>query len=97
MAGPLLDQLSLRSRLAGRALVRQIWAQLFFLRCQSAPGQLRLLIPARVRMSPFGGTAGVGRTSFTIHGTRLSLRSPFQCPVMARCPERCGEKQASLF
>src|SRR5262245_36899528 len=69
----MLDRFSIRSRPTGWPLMRQTWAKLLFLHWPISPDQLRPLIPARLLIDTFEGTAWIGLIPFTMWG----IRPPF--------------------
>jgi len=69
----MIDRLSMRSRPPGWSLMYQTWAKLLFLHWPISPGQLRPLIPARLLIDTFKGTAWIGLIPFTMWG----IRPPF--------------------
>ena len=68
-----VDRLSIRSRPSGSPLVRQTWDKLLFLHWPIPAEQLRPLIPSRLAIDTFDGTAWIGVIPFTFWGTRPPL------------------------
>jgi len=67
------DRLSLRARPTGWPLMYQTWDKLLFLHWPVPPEQLRPLVPARLALDTFEGSAWVGLTPFTMWGIRPTL------------------------
>ena len=66
----MIDRLSIRSRPAGRPLLHQTWDKLLFLHWPLPLERLRPLVPARVTIDTFAGSAWIGLTPFTMWGIR---------------------------
>ena len=69
----MIDRLSIRCRPARRPLLYQTWAQLLFLHWPISPERLRSLIPSRLLIDTFAGSAWIGVTPFTLWGIRPSF------------------------
>jgi uncharacterized protein YqjF (DUF2071 family) len=68
-----VDRLSIRSRPPGRPLMYQTWDKLLFLHWPMPAERLRPLVPERLQVDTWDGTAWIGVTPFTIHDMRPPL------------------------
>jgi uncharacterized protein YqjF (DUF2071 family) len=66
----MIDRLSVRSRPAGWSIMHQTWDKLLFLHWPLPPESLCALIPTRLALDTFEGSAWVGLTPFTMWGIR---------------------------
>lgn len=71
-----LDRLSLRERPDGVPVMRQNWWKLLFLHWPVSAEVMRPLVPERLEVDTFGGSAWVGVVPFTMTGVRLSFAPP---------------------
>jgi uncharacterized protein len=81
----MIDRLSIRGRPPGRPVMHQVWDKLLFLHWPIPAAELRPLIPERLAIDTFDGTAWVGVTPFTMRG----LRPPYlpALPLASRSHE----------
>ena len=66
----MLDRVAMRTRPPGRPIMYQSWDTLLFLHWPISAELLRPLIPERLRIDTFDGTAWIGLTPFTMWGIR---------------------------
>jgi uncharacterized protein len=71
MAG--IDRLSIRSRPAGAPIMRQNWGRLLFMHWPIDAELLRPLIPSKLSIDTFDGSAWIGVVPFTMWGIRASF------------------------
>ena len=69
----MIDRLSIRSRPAGWPIMHQTWDKLLFLHWRLPPESLRALIPPRLALDTFEGSAWIGIIPFTMRGIRPTL------------------------
>ncbi len=74
----MIDRLAPTRRPAGRAAMRQRWAELLFLHWQVPPADVAALLPAGLELDLFEGAAYVGLVPFTMTGVR-----PVWAPAVA--------------
>ena len=68
-----IDRLSIRSRPPGRPIMYQTWGKLLFLHWPIAVEELRPLIPDRLEIDTYDGTAWIGITPFTMWDVRPAM------------------------
>jgi uncharacterized protein YqjF (DUF2071 family) len=73
----MFDRFSMRTRPPGWPIMYQTWDKLLFLHWPISVARLRPLIPARLSIDTFAGTAWIGLTPFTMWGIR-----PVLCPAV---------------
>src|SRR4051794_5637104 len=66
----MIDRLSIRNRPPGHPVMYQTWGKLLFLHWPISPNRLRPLIPSRLEIDTFRGTAWIGITPFTMWDIR---------------------------
>lgn len=71
-----IDRLSARTRPEGRPLMRQTWGKLLFMHWRVEESLLRPLVPERLTIDTFNGSAWVAVTPFTMWNVRLSFAPP---------------------
>jgi uncharacterized protein len=71
-----LDRLSVRGRPEGAPIMHQNWGKLLFLHWPVRPELVRPLVPERLEIDTFRGSAWVGVVPFTMWGVRLSFAPP---------------------
>lgn len=84
-AGVEIDRLSVRMRPRGLPLMRQNWGKLLFMHWPIDAALLRPLIPRRLIIDTFDGTAWIGIVPFTMWGVRPSFLPPM--PWLSRLHE----------
>ncbi|MGH9943856.1 MAG: YqjF family protein [Pyrinomonadaceae bacterium] len=67
-----IDRLTLRARPGGWPLMRQWWGKLLFMHWRVPAEELRPLIPSRLEIDTFDGSAWIGVVPFTMWGVRQS-------------------------
>src|SRR3954470_12132467 len=72
----MVDRLSIRTRPPGWPIMYQTWAKLLFMHWPIAADRLRPLIPSRLTIDTFDGSAWIGMTPFTMSGIRPVLFPP---------------------
>lgn len=72
-----IDRLALRERPRGLAIGQMNWGKLLFMHWPVAIEALRPLVPERLTIDTFDGTAWVGLVPFTMWGVRPSFSPPF--------------------
>jgi uncharacterized protein YqjF (DUF2071 family) len=65
-----IDRLSIRERPVGQPLMHQTWGKLLFMHWRIEEKQLRPLIPERLKIDTFDGTAWIGEIPFTMWDIR---------------------------
>lgn len=77
-AGPigLENRLSIRTRPAGFAVMRQHWGKLLFMHWAMPPACLRPLVPPQLTIDTHDGAAWVGVVPFTMWGVRAACAPP---------------------
>lgn len=80
-----IDRLSIRDRPRGWPLMYHTWDKLLFLHWPIAAERLRPLIPPRLAIDTYDGTAWIGVVPFTMRGIRPPLAPPL--PHVSRCHE----------
>ena len=68
-----IDRLSVRSRPTGQPIMHQTWGKLLFLHWPVPVEELRPLIPDRLEIDTYDGTAWVGITPFTMWDIRPAM------------------------
>ena len=68
-----LDRLSIRARPPGNPIMYQVWDKLLFMHWPVSEELLRPLLPSRLRIDTFNGTAWIGVTPFTMPRLRPAL------------------------
>ncbi len=78
LADPLTDmnRLAMRQRPQGRPIMHQKWGKLLFMHWRIDEQLLRPLIPARLEIDTFEGSAWIGVVPFTMWGIRASFLPP---------------------
>ena len=71
-----IDRLSIRTRPAGSPLMRQTWGKLLFMHWRIPEEVLRPLIPERLTIDTFDGSAWIAVAPFTMWNVRLSFAPP---------------------
>ena len=71
-----IERLSIRERPHGLPLMRQNWGKLLFMHWRIDEELLRPLIPERLSIDTFDGSAWIGVVPFTMWGVRASFAPP---------------------
>ncbi|HEX8181491.1 MAG TPA: DUF2071 domain-containing protein [Pyrinomonadaceae bacterium] len=71
-----IDRLSIRARPDGLPLMEHHWGKLLFMHWRIAARQLRPLIPDRLTIDTYDGSAWIAITPFTLWDVRLSFTPP---------------------
>jgi uncharacterized protein len=71
-----IDRLSIRTRPSGSPIMHQTWGKLLFLHWRVPEERLRPLIPERLIIDTWEGTAWVGVTPFTMWNVRPTFLPP---------------------
>ena len=71
-----IDRLSIRDRPEGTPLMRQNWGKLLFMHWRIDEETLRPLIPERLTIDTFDGSAWIAVTPFTMWGVRPTFTPP---------------------
>jgi uncharacterized protein YqjF (DUF2071 family) len=71
-----IDRLSIRARPGGLPLMHQIWGKLLFMHWRIDTQLLRPLIPSKLSIDTFDGSAWIGEIPFTMWGIRASFLPP---------------------
>ena len=71
-----IDRLSIRTRPRGWPVMRQWWGKLLFMHWRIPAALLRPLIPARLSIDTFDGSAWIALVPFTMWGVRPSFAPP---------------------
>jgi uncharacterized protein YqjF (DUF2071 family) len=71
-----IDRLSIRARAGGWPIMRQHWGKLLFMHWPIPADLIRPLIPARLSVDTFDGSAWIGVVPFTMWGVRPVLTPP---------------------
>jgi uncharacterized protein YqjF (DUF2071 family) len=74
--GSSIDRLSIRERPQGMPLMEHHWGKLLFMHWPITVRKLRPLIPERLTIDTFDGSAWIGITPFTLWDVRLSFTPP---------------------
>ena len=74
--GSSIDRLTIRQRPQGMPLMEHHWGKLLFMHWPISVRQLRPLIPERLTIDTFDGSAWIGITPFTLWDVRLSFTPP---------------------
>jgi uncharacterized protein len=74
--GSSIDRLTIRQRPKGVPLMEHHWGKLLFMHWPIAASLLRPLIPERLTIDTFDGSAWIGVTPFTLWDVRLSFTPP---------------------
>jgi uncharacterized protein len=72
----MIDRLSPRARPSGTPIMHQTWGKLLFLHWRVPVEQIRPLIPERLSIDSWEGSAWVGVTPFTMWGVRPTFLPP---------------------
>ena len=80
-----VDRLSIRTRPRGWPIMYQSWGKLLFMHWPVPAEQLRPLIPNRLSIDTFDGSAWIGITPFTMWDVRPAFTPPL--PVLSRSHE----------
>jgi uncharacterized protein YqjF (DUF2071 family) len=70
------DRLSIRERPAGVPLMHQNWGKLLFMHWRVPAESLRPLVPERLEIDTFDGSAWLGVVPFTMWGVRATFTPP---------------------